>query len=220
MASSTQQHCRSFRRRQAFPLAVPTLCPSCSRITLADLGEFLWLLPPVGTPTRSAINAVFAKAMLASPVATVEASSTKIVHLTLRVNPHMLSIVPSDVGHDIQRLGGVRRLSFPVPLDMPPVGLTTAARHRDTPVVRNLRSTVREILRHRREGLRARGARRLISASRLRFRSVSLASGVTTEDGPGDARTICRDLADTRLRLAIRVTPAVVAPSQRRWQPA
>lgn len=42
---------------------------------------------------------------------------------------------PSDVGHDIERLGGVRRLRFPVPLDMPPVGLMFALRHRDTPVV-------------------------------------------------------------------------------------
>ena len=121
------------------------------RIRLADLCAFAWLLPPEGTPTRAAINAVFAKAMLAPPVATVEASSTRIIHLTLRVNPRMLSIVPSDAGHDIQTLGGVRRLPFPVPLDMPPVGLISAARHRDTPVVRNLRSTLREIVRRRRD---------------------------------------------------------------------
>lgn len=119
-------------------------------IKLADLCPFAWLLPPEGTPTRAAINAVFAKAMLAPPVATVEASSTKIIHLTLRVNPRMLSIVPSDAGHDVQRLGGVRSLPFPVPLDMPPVGLISAARHRDAPVVRNLRSTLREIVRKRR----------------------------------------------------------------------
>lgn len=121
------------------------------RIKLVDLGAFAWLLPPDGTPTRATINAVFAKAKLAAPVATVEASSTKIIHLTLRANPRMLSIVPSDVGHDIQRLGGVRRLPFPVPLDMPPVGLISAVRHRDTPVVRNLRSTLREIARRRRD---------------------------------------------------------------------
>ena len=120
------------------------------RIRLADLSAFAWLLPPEGTPTRAAINAVFAKAMLAPPVATVEASSTKIIRLALRVNPRMLSVVPSDAGHDIQRLGGVRRLPFPVPLDMPPVGLISASRHRDTPVVRNLRSALREIVRKRR----------------------------------------------------------------------
>ena len=117
------------------------------RIKLADLGAFAWLLPPNGTPTRAAINAVFAKAKLPPPVATVEASSTKIIHLTLRANPRMLSVVPSDAGHDIEALGGVRRLPFPVPLDMPPVGLLSAARHRDTPVVRNLRITLREIVR-------------------------------------------------------------------------
>ena len=119
------------------------------RIKLAELREFAWLLPPQGTPTRAAINAVFAKALLAPPVATVEASSTKIIHLTLRANPRMLSIVPSDAGHDIQKLGGVRRLPFPVTLDMPPVGLIYAARHRDAPVVRNLRGTLRDIVRKR-----------------------------------------------------------------------
>ena len=121
------------------------------RIRLADLCPFAWLLPPQGTPTRTAINAIFAKAMLAPPVATVEASSTKIIHLTLRTNPRMLSVVPSDAGHDVQQLGGVRCLPFPVPLDMPPVGLILAARHRDTPAVRNLRSTLREIVRKRRD---------------------------------------------------------------------
>ena len=78
---------------------------------------------------------------------TVEASSTKIICLTLRVNTRMLSIVPSDAGHGIQRLARVRCLPFPVPLAVPPVGLISAARHRDTPVVRNPRSTLREIVR-------------------------------------------------------------------------
>ncbi|HVO87601.1 MAG TPA: LysR family transcriptional regulator [Casimicrobiaceae bacterium] len=119
------------------------------RIKLADLGAFQWLLPPAGTPTRTAINAVFARAMLSPPVATVEASSTKIIHLALRVNPRMLSIVPSDAGDDIQRLGGVRRLPFPVPLEIPPVGLISAVRHRDTPLLRNLRNTLREMVRAR-----------------------------------------------------------------------
>ncbi|MGE5144078.1 MAG: LysR family transcriptional regulator [Acidobacteriota bacterium] len=120
------------------------------RIALADLCAFEWLLPPEGTPTRAAVNAVFAKAMLAPPRAAVEASSTKIIHLTLKANPRMLSVVPSDAGHDIELLGGVRRVPFPVPLDMPPVGLISAARHRDTPAVRNLRTTLRDIVRKRR----------------------------------------------------------------------
>lgn len=119
------------------------------RVRLADLGGFPWLLPPQGTPTRVAINDVFAKAKLAAPTATVEASSTRIIHLTLRTHPRMLSVVPSDAGHDIQRLGSARRLPFPVPLHMPPVGLIAAARHRDTPAVRNLRSTLQELVRSR-----------------------------------------------------------------------
>ena len=83
-------------------------------------------------------------------VATVEAGSTKIIHLTISANSRMLGIVPSDVGHDIQRLGGVRHLPFPVALSMPPVGLVWATRHRDTPVVRNVRSNLRDLLRKRR----------------------------------------------------------------------
>ena len=75
------------------------------RIRLADLRGFAWLLPPNGTPTRTAINAVFAKAKLAPPMATVEASSTKIIHLTLRANLRMLSVVPADTGHDIEAAG-------------------------------------------------------------------------------------------------------------------
>ena len=121
------------------------------RIKLGDLAGFTWLLPPADTPTRAAINEVFAKARAAPPVATVEASSIKLIHLTLKADPRMLSIVPSDAGHDIERLGGVRRLPFPVPLHIPPIGLISAARHRDTPIVRKLRSTLRELVRKRRE---------------------------------------------------------------------
>jgi len=121
------------------------------RIKLGDLDGFTWLLPPADTPTRAAINEVFAKARAAPPVATVEASSIKLIHLTLKADPRMLSIVPSDAGHDIERLGGVRRLPFPVPLHIPPIGLISAARHRDTPIVRKLRSTLRELVRKRRE---------------------------------------------------------------------
>jgi DNA-binding transcriptional LysR family regulator len=120
------------------------------RIRLADLGGFDWLLPPQGTPSRAAINEAFVAARLSPPIATVEAGSTKLIHLMIGANSRMLGIVPSDVGYDIQHLGGVRHLPFPVTLSMPPVGLVFATRHRDTPVVRNLRSNVRELLRKRR----------------------------------------------------------------------
>ena len=120
------------------------------RFRLSDLEGFVWLLPPQGTPSRVAINEAFVAAGLSPPVATVEAGSTKIIHHMIGANSRMLAIVPSDVGQDIQRLGGVRHLPFPVSLSMPPVGLVWATRHRDTPVVRNVRSSVRELLRKRR----------------------------------------------------------------------
>ena len=119
------------------------------RIRLADLEGYVWLLPPQGTPSRMAINEAFAAAELPLPVATVEAGSIRIIQLVINGNARMLGIVPSDVGHDIERLGGVRRLPFPVPLNMPPVGLVWATRHRDTPVVRNVRNSIRELVRNR-----------------------------------------------------------------------
>jgi DNA-binding transcriptional LysR family regulator len=120
------------------------------RIRLADLSDVVWLLPAEGTPSRRAIDEAFTAAGLSPPTATVEAASTKVIHLTISANLRMLGIVPSDVGHDIQRLGGVRHLPFPASLSIPPVGLVWATRHRDTPVVRNLRSSVRDLLRKRR----------------------------------------------------------------------
>jgi len=121
------------------------------QVRLPDLAGYSWLLPPGGTPSRAAINAVFASARLPPPVATVEASSTRVIHLALRNHERMLSVVPSDAGQDLQRLGGVRRLPFPVPLHMPTVGLIHATRHKATPVVRNLRTLLRELVRRRRE---------------------------------------------------------------------
>jgi DNA-binding transcriptional LysR family regulator len=120
------------------------------RIRLADLEEFTWLLPPQGTPSRMAINEAFSTAGLSLPVATIESGSSRIVHVAISGNKRMLGIVPSDIGQDIQALGGVRRLPFPVALSMPQVGLVWATRHRDTPIVRNVRSNIRELVRKRR----------------------------------------------------------------------
>ena len=120
------------------------------RIRLADLEEFVWVLPPQRTPSRMAINEAFAAAGLPLPVATIESGSSRIVHVAISGNKRMLGIVPSDIGQDIQALGGVRRLPFPVGLSMPQVGLVWATRHRDTPIVRNVRSNIRELVRKRR----------------------------------------------------------------------
>lgn len=120
-----------------------------ARVTLADLAPFSWVLPQRDTPTRAAINAVFEKAGLRGPAATLEAASTKVIHLALRANSRLLSIVPADAGADIEKLGGVRRLPFPAPLAMPAIGIIYATRLRDTPVIRNLRDLLRELLRRR-----------------------------------------------------------------------
>lgn len=120
------------------------------RLRLADLEGFTWLLPPQGTPSRIAINEAFTAAGVAHPVATIESGSSRIIHVAISGNKRMLGIVPSDIGHDIQSLGGVRRLPFPAALSMPPVGLVWATRHRDTPVIRNVRSNLRELVQKRR----------------------------------------------------------------------
>ena len=104
----------------------------------------------VAVHEHRSITAAAQQPRLTQPAATVEASSTKVIHLVISANIRMLGIVPSVVGQDIQRLGGVRSLPFPVSLSIPPVGLLWATRHRDTPVVRSLRSNIRDILRKRR----------------------------------------------------------------------
>ena len=110
-AGLTQE--KLFRQEACLLVHVQNPLVRKERIRLADLEGFDWLLPPEGTPSRVAINEAFAAARLAPPVATVEAGSTKIIHLMIGANSRMLGIVPSDVGHDIERLGGVRHLPFP-----------------------------------------------------------------------------------------------------------
>ena len=73
----------------------------------------VWLLPPRARPVEWRSTRRSSRQGCRPPVATVEAWSTKIIHLTISANSRMLGIVPSDVGHDIQRLGGVRHLPFP-----------------------------------------------------------------------------------------------------------
>ena len=116
------------------------------RIQMADLAGYSWLLPARGTPTRMFINEAFSKARLSSPVPVIEAGSNRIIHLVLRANRTMLAIVPSDVGQDIEHLGGVRALPLPIALKMPVIGLIYASRHRDTPLLGTLRTKVRGLL--------------------------------------------------------------------------
>jgi DNA-binding transcriptional LysR family regulator len=134
--------------RQEACLLAHDECPLVGkeRIRLADLGDHSWLLPPHGTPSRMFIDEAFAAASLPPPVPVVEAGSSRFIHLMIRANRRMLGIVPSDIGKDIERLGGVRSLAFPVRLKMPAVGLVYAARHRDMPSIRTLRTLARELI--------------------------------------------------------------------------
>ncbi|MEO8133877.1 MAG: LysR family transcriptional regulator [Betaproteobacteria bacterium] len=115
------------------------------QIRLTDLADSTWLLPPRGTPTRLFIDEAFVAAGMLPPSPLVEAGSSRIIHLIIRANRHMLGVIPSDVGTDLQALGGVRSLPFPAPMKMPAVGLIYAKRHRETPAVSTLRLKAREL---------------------------------------------------------------------------
>ncbi|MFS8980350.1 LysR family transcriptional regulator [Cupriavidus necator] len=116
------------------------------RCDFADLREQLWVLPPTGSPTRLAINQAFAVARLPTPSASIETSSPRTIYDVVRERTDMLAIVPAEIGHDLERLGGVRSLRFPGEFALPPVALLTLADRQELPYVRTLRHCLRRTI--------------------------------------------------------------------------
>ena len=70
-------------------------------------------MPPVDSPSWQAVVHAFAQARTALPRPVVETASTKVVHELVAANADMVGVLPADVGHDLEKRGGVTAIRFP-----------------------------------------------------------------------------------------------------------
>lgn len=116
---------------------------SVERVSLESLTHRLWVLPPFNSPTRTAMASIFIGSGLEPPGAVLETTSARLIYSLAQADKQTLSLVPLNVGRELEALGGVRHLEFPVPFRMPPVGLIMLANQRHIVALKQLRAIVR-----------------------------------------------------------------------------
>jgi len=119
---------------------------SAGGISLERLASRPWVLPPLNSPTRIALAKIFIGRGLSPPAALLETTSARLIYSLTQVDVNVISLVPLNIGRELEALGGVRYLEFPVPFRMPSVGLIMLANQRHVVALKHLRSIVRAAL--------------------------------------------------------------------------
>lgn len=116
------------------------------RALLEDLAHRSWVLPPLHSPTRNALAELFIRRGLRPPEAVLETTSARLIYSLTKADKAVTSLVPLNIGRELEALGGVRHLEFPVPFKMPSVGLITLANQQHVVALKHLRGIVRVAL--------------------------------------------------------------------------
>jgi DNA-binding transcriptional LysR family regulator len=82
-----------------------------------------WILPPVQTPIRDMIQAIFASAGQQLPAPVLEAYAQKTLASLLRQLPNAITILPDDIATEVALASGARVLPQRLQWNLPPVGM-------------------------------------------------------------------------------------------------
>jgi DNA-binding transcriptional LysR family regulator len=92
------------------------------------LSSLSWVFPPVNTPIRTMIHAIFASAGQAVPTPMLETYAHKTLASVLRLCPAAITILPADIADEVADASGGRVLTQRLQWNLPPIGM---ARLRD-----------------------------------------------------------------------------------------
>ncbi len=87
------------------------------------LASLPWILPPVHTPIREMIHAIFASAGQPLPTPVLEAYALKALTSLLRQLPNAITILPDDIATEVALASGARVLPQRLQWNLPPVGM-------------------------------------------------------------------------------------------------
>ncbi len=98
-------------------------CASQPDVTLEQLIQYPWILPPTNNPFRSYLESMFHQEGLQLPSDVFEIASTFAARGILLDNPNVVCTLPSkSVSSDLQQ-GSLLQLNLPIKLSQPPVGV-------------------------------------------------------------------------------------------------
>jgi DNA-binding transcriptional LysR family regulator len=103
-------------------------------LTLADLGEAAWILPPPETALRSEVEDAFRAQGLEPPRSVVESVSV-LTNRTLRLETDMIGVLPAQVAEADRALGLLAVLPVPLPTVKRAVGVTRRALDAPSPSI-------------------------------------------------------------------------------------
>lgn len=92
-------------------------------LTLQDLVEYEWILPPIETTLRAQLEKLFFDAGLGHPICAIESTSW-LTNLHLWCNTHLIGVAPAHAVREILMRGDVIRLPIGQNLKLGSVGLT------------------------------------------------------------------------------------------------
>lgn len=92
-------------------------------VDIAKLAEMDWIFPPVDTPIRGMIDAIFSAAGRRVPIPTLEAYAVRTIASALRNLPRGITVLPDDIAQAVCVGGAAQVLEQALPWSLPPVGL-------------------------------------------------------------------------------------------------
>lgn len=93
------------------------------QVDIAKLSDMDWIFPPVDTPIRGMIDAIFSAAGRRVPVPTLEAYAVRTIASALRNLPRGITVLPDDIAQAVCVGGAAQVLEQALPWSLPPVGL-------------------------------------------------------------------------------------------------
>jgi DNA-binding transcriptional LysR family regulator len=93
------------------------------QVDIAKLADMDWIFPPVETPIRCMIDAIFSAAGRRVPVPTLEAYAVRTIASALRNLPRGITVLPDDIAQAVCVGGAAQVLEQALPWSLPPVGL-------------------------------------------------------------------------------------------------
>ena len=115
------------------------------QLSLGDLMDDLWVLPPPASPLRMRIDAVFYAAGLALPLRVVETASTLLATTLAQTTRQSVAVLSKEVARHYAQHPALRVLDLTLPGDLGTIGIVTRRRQRLSAAAANVVESLRRV---------------------------------------------------------------------------
>lgn len=118
--------------------------PVGRKLVLDNLNDLHWLLPPRTTPTRRAMEEMFIRQGVVIPVPWLETTSLGVLRAALASDESAVTILPTELAHEIAEEPAYRVLPIELDLALPPVSLLTRKEAKGDQMLQMLLQAIRD----------------------------------------------------------------------------